>query len=109
MRSPKDDLSEKLIQCPECGKWEHTFPAEQVFNQSLRVCGGCGFDFFIDWETTPMIEPEETDASGRTAEEFLSGLFEFELCPECGKDKEDHTAVIGPFGLWFAYCNKEAA
>ena len=51
------------------------------------------------------MEDETVDASGRTAQEFLSELFEFELCPECGKDKEDHTAVIGPFGLWFAYCD----
>jgi hypothetical protein len=35
---------------------------------------------------------------------WLARQFEFELCPECGKDAADHTAV--PFvGNWFARCN----
>jgi hypothetical protein len=51
--------------------------------------------------------PPERDAAGLTAEEFLVGLFEYEYCESCGRDKDDHTAVIGPFGLWFAYCLKD--
>lgn len=48
--------------------------------------------------------PPERDNQGVTAEEFLDRLFEFEYCAECGKDKDAHVAVIGPFGAWFAYC-----
>jgi hypothetical protein len=35
---------------------------------------------------------------------WLSRQFEFELCPECGKDAADHTA-IPLMGSWFARCN----
>jgi hypothetical protein len=47
----------------------------------------------------------EIDAQGLTAEEFMKAEFEWELCHECERDEEDHTAVIGPFSSWFAYCN----
>jgi hypothetical protein len=49
----------------------------------------------------------ELDNQGQTAEEFMAREFEFEYCGECKWDAEDHTAVIDPFGNWFAYCNKE--
>lgn len=49
------------------------------------------------------------DLSGQTAQEFANSLFEFEYCSECGKDTDEHTAVIGPTGLWFAYCDTEVA
>ena len=45
------------------------------------------------------------DLSGQTAQEFADSLFEFEYCSECGKDADEHTAVIGPTGNWFAYCD----
>jgi len=51
------------------------------------------------------------DAEGRTAEEFLEKLFEFEYCAECGGDVEDHDAIpmnLGHYSgwqiLWFARC-----
>jgi hypothetical protein len=47
----------------------------------------------------------EYDAQGVTADEFMALEFEWEYCHECMGDTEDHTAVIGPFGSWFAYCN----
>jgi hypothetical protein len=49
----------------------------------------------------------EVDVLGRTAEEFLSHLFELEFCPECLRDADSHTAVIGPFGAWHAYCDAD--
>jgi hypothetical protein len=49
-------------------------------------------------------EPPELDAQGVTAAEFLEQFFEFEYCAECGKDADEHVAVGGPFGNWFAYC-----
>lgn len=48
----------------------------------------------------------ERDARGLTAQEFMAQSFDYELCSECLKDAEDHTAVIGPTGNWFAFCNK---
>lgn len=47
----------------------------------------------------------ETDAFGRTADEFLHEVFESELCSECLGDADQHTAVIGPLGAWFAWCD----
>lgn len=35
---------------------------------------------------------------------WLRDLFEFEYCPECHGDAEDHIACEGPFGLPFAMC-----
>lgn len=52
------------------------------------------------------MEPER-DGNGRTAKQFLSELFEFEYCSECGGDETDHTAILWPFNLWFAKCNRE--
>jgi hypothetical protein len=52
-------------------------------------------------------DPPQRDANGVTANEFAESLFEFEYCHECHGDVEDHTFVIGPFGLWFAHCNQE--
>ena len=47
------------------------------------------------------------DRDGRTAEQFLTELFEFEYCAECGGDAPDHTPV--PFmGNWFARCGPDA-
>lgn len=43
------------------------------------------------------------DASGRTSSEFLTELFEFEYCAECGGDVGDHTARL-VLGNWFAWC-----
>lgn len=54
-----------------------------------------------------MSEIMSEDLSGQTAQEFADSLFEFEYCAECGKDADAHTAVIGPTGSWFAYCNTE--
>ena len=51
----------------------------------------------------------DKDLSGQTAQEFADSLFEFEYCSECGEDADKHTAVIGPTGNWFAYCDTEAA
>ncbi|KKL71254.1 hypothetical protein LCGC14_2096700 [marine sediment metagenome] len=46
-----------------------------------------------------------TDRYGRSAQQFLVDLFEFEYCEECGGDVEAHTAV--PFlGNFFARCNE---
>lgn len=45
------------------------------------------------------------DSYGRTGDEFLAELFEYELCDECGGDAPDHTAV--PFlGNFFARCDR---
>ena len=35
---------------------------------------------------------------------FLTELFEFEYCGECGGDADDHVLCEGPFGLPFAMC-----
>ena len=40
---------------------------------------------------------------GRTAQQFLEDLFEYEYCAECGGDTEDHIVVLG---LFHAYCFK---
>ena len=43
---------------------------------------------------------------GRTAQEFLEDLFDYEYCAECGGDTEDHTVVLDVLGLFHAYCLK---
>lgn len=55
-----------------------------------------------------------TDTEGRTAEEFLAEMFEFELCDECGGDAPDHDAipiVLGMYGgpYFWARCKREVA
>lgn len=37
-------------------------------------------------------------------EQWLSQQFEYEYCPECGGDAEDHILCAGPLGLPFAMC-----
>lgn len=49
----------------------------------------------------------DRDTSGLTADEFMIQEFEFEYCHECRKDADEHIAVIGPFGHWFAFCKTE--
>jgi hypothetical protein len=39
----------------------------------------------------------------QTAQQFLSELFEYEYCAECGGDADDHDAII-VMGNWFARC-----
>jgi hypothetical protein len=41
---------------------------------------------------------------GRTAQEFLEDLFEYEYCTECGGDAEDHIVVLDVLGLFHAHC-----
>jgi hypothetical protein len=43
---------------------------------------------------------------GRTAQEFLEDLFEYEYCTECGGHTEDHIVVFDPLRLSHAYCLK---
>lgn len=50
------------------------------------------------------------DTDGRTAQEFMQEHFEHQFCPECGKDKNDHTPILITYGtasMWFAKCNSE--
>lgn len=49
---------------------------------------------------------ELLDTDGRTGEEFLRELFEYEFCPDCGGDAEDHTPVP-LLGNFFALCREE--
>ncbi len=58
---------------------------------------------FTSSEVTSL---DHADASGRTAEEFMAELFEYELCDECGGDADEHDICMGPFGLWFARCRR---
>jgi hypothetical protein len=40
-----------------------------------------------------------------TPEEWLERLFEFEFCPECGGDSQDHEVCVVPgIGNYFARC-----
>lgn len=39
--------------------------------------------------------------------EWLRAQFEFEWCPDCGRDHRHHTAIPSPFGHWFARCDRE--
>jgi hypothetical protein len=40
-------------------------------------------------------------------DEWLRRLFEFEFCPECGGDAEDHEVCIVPgIGTYFARCKR---
>jgi hypothetical protein len=41
---------------------------------------------------------------GRSAQEFLEDLFEYEYCAECGGDTEDHIDVLDVLWLFHAYC-----
>ena len=43
---------------------------------------------------------------GRTAQEFLEDLFEYEYCDECSGDTEDHIVVLDVLGLFHAHCLK---
>ncbi len=54
------------------------------------------------------------DTEGRTGEQFLEELFEYEYCECCGGDVKDHDAVplgLGDYGgpYFFARCKKEEA
>ena len=54
-----------------------------------------------------------TDTTGRTAEQFLEELFEYEYCDECGGDAPDHDAIplsLGAYGgpYFFARCKPDA-
>ncbi len=55
----------------------------------------------VDFVTDPMRGLLE---DGRTAQEFLEDLFEYEYCAECGGDAEDHIVVLDVLGLFHAYC-----
>jgi hypothetical protein len=43
---------------------------------------------------------------GRTAQQFLEDLFEYEYCAECAGNIEDHSVVLDVLGLFHAYCLK---
>ena len=43
---------------------------------------------------------------GRTAQEFLDDLFEYEYCAECGGDTEHHSVVLDVLGLFHAHCRR---
>ena len=43
---------------------------------------------------------------GRTAQEFLEDLFEYEYCAECGGGTEHHSVVLDVLGLFHAHCLK---
>jgi len=47
----KDEISDTLIECPECKEMVASVPAESVLNQALRGCPECGAIWFIDLET----------------------------------------------------------
>lgn len=57
---------------------------------------------------TSELENEMSDDRGprdETPEEWLADLFEFEYCPECGGDAEDHEVCLVPgIGNFFARC-----
>jgi hypothetical protein len=40
---------------------------------------------------------------GRTAQEFLEELFEYEYCAECG-NTADHSVALDVLGLFHAHC-----
>lgn len=47
---------------------------------------------------------------GETPEEWLGPHFEYENCPECGGDAEDHVVCLGPgLGTYFARCRYASA
>lgn len=52
-----------------------------------------------------------TNSLRQDPQEWLQELFEFEWCPECGRDHRHHTAVpldLGEYGAnWFARCDRE--
>lgn len=49
---------------------------------------------------TPRCMPQP-----ETPEEWLARLFEFEYCPECGGDAQDHEVCLVPgIGNYFARC-----
>lgn len=55
-----------------------------------------------------------TDTEGRTAEQFLAELFEYERCAECEGDVADHDAIaiqLGAYGgpYFWARCKREVA
>ncbi|MFD4858363.1 hypothetical protein [Streptomyces atratus] len=41
---------------------------------------------------------------GQTGRQFLTDLFETELCAECAGDAVDHIASLDQFGKWHAWC-----
>ena len=43
---------------------------------------------------------------GRTAQQFLEDLFEYEYCAECGGDTEGHIVMLDVLGLYHAFCLK---
>lgn len=66
-----------------------------------------------EWQESLTVErlmmlTRELVIDGQTAKEFLTGLFEFELCAECAGDGKDHTAAPDQFGKWHAWCRFDA-
>ena len=65
-----------------------------------------GFDGFQYMHASERAEMKE--AGGNLMEDpevWLKAQFEFEWCPECGRDHRHHTAM--PFlGNWRAWCDK---
>ena len=43
---------------------------------------------------------------GRTAQQFLEDLCEYEYCAECAGDAEEQIVVLDVLGLFHAYCLK---
>jgi hypothetical protein len=56
-------------------------------------------DTVIDYERSLLQD-------GRTAQQFLEDLFEYEYWGECGGDTEDHIVMLDVLGLYHAFCLK---
>lgn len=109
---------EDMAFCVACGK---QFMIGQDGNE-LGLCLKCGkqFDldkYYKDYEENKvafkgfdtlgrgLLEPYRKEQK-ETPQEWLDNLFEFELCSECGKDKEDHEVILF-LGNYFARCKGE--
>ncbi len=44
---------------------------------------------------------------GLTAAEWLEEMFEYELCPECEQDADEHEVRLDILGLFHAWCLRE--
>ena len=49
--------------------------------------------------------PNWTPSMNEPPDEWLRRLFEFEFCPECGGDAEDHDVIL-VLGNYFARCKR---
>lgn len=100
-----------FYECRTCGNFHPwAFEGDCRENQERLTLGFLWAKYGMDgFHYTTAGEREEARAGGNLDEDpqrWLKAQFEFEWCPECGRDHRHHTAVP-VMGNWLARCDRE--